>query len=580
MTYIEDRGGGSDYGSRYSYTTGSVADDRRHGRSGNVLKSALAGAGAFALADRLRRRSKGRDGDVAPEVVGSRRHSGSYLEDEKYSQHGRAHDQDGVWEDRMLRIAAPIGLGGLVTRYFDRRYQDRDSDNDSYGPPLGGASAINQNTHGGVRPVGAAMNPDHRMPAAPIPYGRPPQTGPTPLNQPTPEAQHPLNRSSTRASSVIYSDYQSAANEPRRSHGIRDGIATLGVLGLARSIFNKRKDRKKERFEDEQDVRARNQHFTGDRRPTRHHGHHGHGTSSISSDTSLTGISHHPENSHGIPPVPAGSYPNGPGVFVPAFADEERQRRRQTEAEALPLGGVPRPVSMPLAPPDPQGLFHPESSGSESYVSTGGVQHHQHHTARDTAVAGAAGGAAGFSAAEASSNRRDRQDRHQSSSAGEDSTPVSVKVKLHNDGRAVTLSRLPPAEAARQREERRAARSGRGGTDTASSLSSDGGGNRYRRREAQERQNAEAMRIESERLADARKQASNQNIPLHVPPPPPIPESSGALYPGGAGSVGSPGTHEGAMTDTSDYTANRRRRRAERAAQKAGGKPQKTVGFE
>lgn len=605
LTYLRERRGGSDYDSRYSYGTGSVVDDRRQrrtsgGRSGNVVKGALAGAGAYWLLDRIRgrRASRGSDG---PEVIGSHRPSGSYVEDEKYSQYGHDQGRDGVWEDRLLRIAAPIGLAGLAARYLDRRHQDRDSDVGNYGPPLGGPAPINDGRYNEGGYDG--------------PAGRPPPVGPIPINQHVPTNQHPLNQPLPNAgrpplhhpgsvSSYTHSSFESASGQRREGHGLRDGLATLGALGLARSIWNRRKARKEDRrLEEEQDVRAHGNRLTGDGRPPRRHPP---GESTLTSDTSSIGG--HPGNAHGIPPMPAGVYPAGGGAATAGAG------RVQT-IEELPLGGVPRhgQVIMPEIPPDRHGgLFHDDSSGSEVYIGGDGRNHWRHHAGRDAAAAAVAGGAAGLAAAEmgnrrrgshdrqegqvdlaaaeASSRRRDRSNRRQSASGGEESmaasTPVSVKVKMHNDGRHVTLRRLPEAEAAAEREARRASRetSNRRRNESVSTLSgTDGTTERFRRNQMAERQRAEAMRIESESLAEARNQAqaqSNPNAFPNVPAPPPIPESSSSLRPPGAMSVGSPGTYDGNTTEASaDYANNRRRRRAERAQAKQA-REAKRVEFE
>ena len=596
LTYQADRRGGSDYDSRYSYGTGSVVDERRQRRTsggfgGDVFKGALAAGGLYWLLNRIRgRRSK--DEADRPEVVGSRRHSGSYIEDDKYSQYGHDTGREGVWEDRLLRVAAPIGLAGLATRYLDRRHRDRDSDVGSYGPPLGGATPINDRFDG--RYDGPAGHPP---PGAPIPPGQALPSHQHPLNRPQalpPGGRPPVPRPES-ASSSTQSTYESASFQPRRGHGLRDGLATLGALGLARSIWNRRKERKEDRrLEQEQEDRVHGNRFTGDGRPPRVHPP---GESTLSTDTSSIGA--HPTTGHGIPPVPAGVYPSAAqGPPAPG------SRRDRNTVEELPLGGVPRhgQVQMPDIPPDRHGgLFHNDSSGSEVYIGDDGRNHWRHHAGRDAAAAGIAGGAAGLAAAEignrrrgsrdrrgsqvgspaaeAASRQRDRSNRRQSASGGEESmansTPVSVKVKMHNDGRHVTLRRLPEAEAAAEREARQRSReaSGRRRGDSASTLSgTNGSTDRFRRNQLAESQQAEAMRIESERLADARAQAqaqSNPNTYPNVPAPPPIPESSSALRPPGPASVGSPGTYDGNTTEASvEYANNRKRRRAERAQAK------------
>ena len=626
LTHLDERDYmGGDHDSRYSYGDGSVADSRysprRRSGSGRLLKGALAGAGIYALVDRIRsRRSRRED---APEVVASRRHSGSYLEDEKYSQYGRDPDRRVRWEDRLLRVAAPIGAAGVAGRFLDRMHRDRDSDDGDYGPPLGGATPINQGATAGPTPL---VGPP--PPGAPGPYGRP--TG-----APPPSGQHPLNRP---PSSMTYSDYLSAADEPRRGHGLRNGIATLGVLGFAKSMWNRRRDRKEdERIEQEHEARMSGGHLTGDGRPLRHHRRN---TSSIGSDSSLAANTH-PQTAHGIPPLPAGTF--APGSAGAAAVERERQERERRAQQALPLGGVPRPVSMPPMPPDPQGVLHREgSSRSESVVSASVESHDHHRPARDSAAATIGAGAAGLAAGEALSHSHQRDhstsgrgslppppsNRTSSNNQGTASTPVSVKVRMHDNGRKVTLRRLPEDEARAEREARRAARQARrrgagagAASDSFSSLSgSDVGGrpgHRFRRRDTREQQqNAEAMRLESERLAEARQRAQNQpqssplQAPGHLsspaalpspsdyPPPPPIvpdtsprPPGAGAGAGGGSGAgggylsatggggsgVGSPGTYDGGTSGGSDYAAQRRRRRAERAQSSAA---KKTVGFE
>ena len=580
LTHIRDKRIGNDYDSRYSYGAGSVVDDRREkrssGRTGNVVKGALAGAGLFALFDRFRKRRSERRDD-GPEVVGSRRHSGSYVDDEKYSEDERYSDRGGKWEDRLFKIAAPLGAAGVVTWFLNRRHKDHDRDSDTgvYGPPPGGAMPINDGRYDGQG-------------------GRPLPVGPLPLNQPLPSHQHPLNHPfpppgqrplERPTSSLAEASYRSASHQRRDGHGFRDGLATLGAFGLARSLWNKRRGRNDDRrLEDEQNSRVNGHHLTGDGRPPRRHPP---GESTLTTDSSSIGG--HPDRADNIPPIPAGAYPGGSAPPVPGHG------RDRTTVEELPLGGIPRQsmLAMPEIPPDRHGgLFHPDSSGSEVYIGSDGRNHWRHHAGRDAAAAGVGGAAAGVVAAEAGSSRRDRRepraDRRASASGGEDSNatpPVSVKVKLHNDGRHVTLRRLPEAEAAAEREARRASRdrSGRRRGDSISSLSgTDGTTERFRRNQASERQQAEAMRIESERLAAARQLAqaqSNPNLPPNVPAPPPIPGSSPGAPPGLASGVGTPGTYDGNTTEASaDYAINRQRRRAERAQAKA--KENRRVEFE
>ena len=553
-------------------------EKRSNWTTGNVLKGALAGAGLFALLDRFRSSKRSNDQDDGPEVVGSRRHSGSYVEAEKYSQDDRYSDRGGKWEDRLYKVAVPLGVAGLVTWLLNRGHKDRDSDASEYGPPVGGAGSISEGRYNGQgsRPSPGGLFP----PGGPLPPGQPLPSNQHPLNQPLPPPGH---RPSERPlSPESYMTYESASHQRRSGHGLRNGLATLGPMALARNFWNRRRGRTEEqRSGEEQVIRMNGNHLTGDRRPPRRHPP---GESTLTTDSSSIGG--HPHQVGNIPPIPAGAYPGG-GALPPVPG----HGHSRTTLEELPLGGIPRQpdVVMPEIPQDRHGgLFHPDSSGSEVYIGSDGRNHWRHHPMRDTQAAGAAGVTADLAAAETGSGRRDRRERRTSTSAGEESMaspPVSVKVKLHDHGRHVTLRRLPEAEAAAEREARRVSRERRDRrpADSVSTLSgTDGTTERFRRNQALERQQAEAMRIESERLAAARQQAqaqSNPNLPPNVPAPPPIPGSSLGPPPGVATSVGSPGTYDGNTTEASvEYANNRRRRRAERAQAKV--RENKKVGFE
>lgn len=554
LSYLHGRRGGSEYGSRYSYGSGSVVEERRrHSGLSGLAKAGVAGVGIAALSNRFRHRSRSRGS--RPEVVGSRRQSTSYVDEEKYSRHGRGDDRGSRWKDRVLQIGA-VSAGVAIARNLmgrrDRdRGRDRDSDVGEYGPPLGGVTPI---------------NPER------LEEGRPLPSGQHPLNQPL----HHQRSSST----LSYSSIQSASGEVRRGHGLRDTVAGLGAVGLARNIFKKRRERKEQRrletqrqreIEEERIARANNQRLTGDRFPRRT-GRRGSLTTSTDISTSTND---QPRRDPGLPPpIPAGVFPAGVAGAAAAGQAHGRDRHHNTMNPSNPiLGGVPptAPVSMPPIPPDPQGIFHPESSGSEAYASAGGRQHRRHHSGRRTSAADPLIGAAtGVATTEASSSRRDRQNQASGGEPGVESPPVSVKVKVHRGGRHVTLRRLPEEEAAAERSRRSKDRHGRRRRGSISSLSgSDTGGNHWRRTEALEQQQADAMRAESQNLAAARASSQNPNMPVPLPPPPPIPESSIGPRPGtgmGTGSVGSPGTYEGTVTDTSAiYTHSRNRRRAERA---------------
>ena len=577
LSHVREKHGGYGYGSDYSYGTGSVVDDRReHSRLGTLAKAGAAGAGLAALSNRFRRRS---GNDDRPEVVGSRRHSGSYVEEEKYSQYGRDPGREGKWTDRLLKIGAIGGAVAVAKNLLDRR-RDRDLDHDSdtghYGPPLGGATEITEENFEG--------------------RSRPPPSRHHPLDQPL------HHRRST--SSISYDSYMSASGANRRGHGIRDTVLGLGAFGLARNIINKRRERKEQKRVDalkRQDEEA--DHVARENSQRNRNGVRRGSTSSMDYSVSTDD---RPRYDQGRPPpMPAGPILGGVGggSAGATLADRDRQHT-QLGAQNPVLAGAPPgpPVVMPPVPPDHQGIIH-QDSGSEAYVSAGGRQHRRRSN-RGAAAAGLAGGAAGLAAAEALSSRRDR--RHSTSRDGRHSNegsmaspPVSVKVKMHSDGRHVTLRRLPEEEAAAEREARRRERHERrrrGGSGSTLS-GTDGGNERFRRVEAMERQQAEEMRRErgqqqqqqQQQFAQPQAQAPipvqpaqpmypTNTLPVPLPPPPPIPSSSTPLGPprpgtggtgGTPGSVGSPGTYDGTATEASaEYANNRRRRRAERAQAK------------
>ncbi|KAL9110218.1 MAG: hypothetical protein Q9187_008084 [Circinaria calcarea] len=396
----------------------------------------------------------------------------------------------------------------------------------------------------------------------------------------------------------------SPSRRDRRGHGLRNAAAGLGAFGLVRNIMNKRKQRKEDRrieairqqeIEDERLNRSHGKRLTGDGFPRR-----GGRRGSLTASTQHS-ADNRPRREAGLPPAaPLGSsgvIPAGiAGAAVGgALADRDRHRSRSQHTilganNPVLTGNVPGdPAAMPPNPPFAQGALHQDSSGSEVYASTGGRQHRR-RSGRGAAAAGLAGGAAGLAAGEALSNHRNQsRDRHHSANEGSvASPPVSVKVKMHSDGRHVTLRRLPEQEAAAERAARRQSRSANGrrhrrGTSASSLSGTDiGGGERWRRTEAIERQQQAEMAQQAQ-YAPAppvpypmppqpafHQSGNNLAIPNPLPPPPPIPSSSplGPPRPG-TGSVGSPGTYDGTGTEASaDYANNRRRRRAERAQAK------------
>ena len=562
LTYRRGQRIGDGYDSQNSER--SMDSDEKEGRRRNgglsrIARDAVIGAGlGTILRSRSRDHSRHRNRSRA-EVVGSRRQSGSNWEDEKYSQYGRDPGRDrGKWTKRVLEVGAVAGAVALARKYLggggDRQ---RDHEERRYNPPHGRAESVSEDS------------------LAQLEEGRlPPPSRQHPLNQPlNPPLGH--RRSHSSFSQESYGSDDGVRVGGRRRH---DGLATLGAAGLLRNIFKNRRERKEQRrlegirrqeMEEERIARMNSQgRYTGDGFPPGRGGRRG----SLTTSTNFTGsMDNRPRPGPGLPPpIPAGVIPvavaGGVAPLPPPPPPSTGVQRGNTILGAnnpVLTGAVDQPIEMPPAPLDPQGILHQETSGSEIYYSSGGRPHRRHHPGRDGLVVGAATGVA---AAEASR----RQNRNSTGETSVASPPVSVKVEVFNNGRNVKLRRLTEAEVA-EREARRRERPGKQHRrGSASSLGDTDGSERWRRTEAIERQQAEAMRSQNEVTPEHRPEGL-------VPPPPPIPSSS--ISPPSA-SVGSPGTYDGTGTEASaDYANNRKRRRAERAQAKLA-RQEHRVGFE
>jgi Eukaryotic cytochrome b561 len=573
LSWLHQRRLNRDYDAGGSYLSGhgQVIDDRRGDRRSRLGKLAVAGLGAAGLAALSRRRSAGSRRNDDDEVVGTESGT-SYMTNEKYSDTSRS-----GWKSKLLTIGAVAGAIAAVKALWGRK-RDDSSDTGPYRPPLGGSQSVNSESymeeghpHRPVTPTGAS--PGYIRPSHPL--AQPPMT--------------PHHRPSN--SSLTYSSYSSGSPSRRdRRHNIRDAAATGGALFALRQMFKSRRQRKEDRrLEEERLHRANHSQYTGDGSPPRRHRPRRVGSqSSTDFSGSIIDDRHHRPSGHN-----RGHVPGGVGAAsAAALADRNRIRPPGTDP---PVMAGPSAVPTDVLPIPPTHRADVDSSGSEVYTTASGHPHHRHHL-RDEAAAGRAGidGAAG-------SRRRHSSRTHNTDSI--ESPPVSLKVKMHNDGRHVTLRRLTEEEAAAQREEQsRANRAsvpaasapGAGAAGIAnsgrrrrnSSFSSSSGGEgaaagrlpnadrRWRRMEALERQQAEAMAAQNTAPPPANPApyrpsptpAHPQTTtdprtgqPLNFPPPPPIPAGS-ALGP--PGSVTSPGTETSGATE---YANNRRRRRAERA---------------
>ncbi len=577
--HLQRLGDGGYSHDNYGSSSSSRSDEgnQRSGRAGGWGKLAAGTALGILLGRRAKDRRHSRD---RAEVVESRRPSGSYIEEEKYSQYGRDPGREGGgWGRRILELGAVGGVIALVRSFLDRRKDgQRNGNNRRYSDSHGGGDSVSEDSLARLEegrpppsrqhplnqplmpPQEPALNPGVSVPFNSAPISAPNQPLNPPLNRPL---GHRRSQSSLHSGSYFTDEETNVGR-----HRTRDGIATLGAAGLLRNIFKNRREKKEQRrveelrrreMEEERIARMNSQgRYTGDGYPGR-----GGRRGSLTASTNLTGsVDNRPRaNPVGPPPLPAGAPPTGlTGVPTGATQPAGNYPGGTILGANNPVmtGVVDQPVSMPPIPPDPQGILHQETSGSEAYLSTGGRPHRRHRAGNGGLAAGVAAGASAASAPGEASRQQNR------TSTGDDSVtspPVSVKVKMHKDGRHVTLRRLPEEEAAAEREARRRERKGKNHRrGSASSLGGTDGSERWRRTEALEREQAEEIRKQNEVNAGQRADGL-------LPPPPPIPSSS--ISPG-TGSVGSPGTYDGTGTEASaDYVNNRRRRRAERAGRQA-----------
>jgi hypothetical protein len=581
---------------------GSVIEDRKSSRFGGLLGPLAVGAGAAALLGRNRNRSRSRSKSRRDEVLSSRSGSGSYVE-EKYKE---SRKPSGGFTDKLLKGAALVGAAGLAKSWYDRRQTKRGGDDYSsvahdtpsrrHGSRRRGTSdfteesvRVNRMEQGrGTGPLLPGAG-DPVLAAAAISATEPRTSRPT-----TPR---PIRRRDSYDSDD-YSYYDSTLSPSRRtqqSHGARNGILAVLGMGWFAKKMKDRKDKKEhdrldrleaDRLEQERSARKGNTpaRLTGDGVQKGRHGRRD--SRPQSSDLSSVADRAPTGRSATVLPVPSALE----STTVASAAIDHSQLHQNMAAST---------VSMPPAPPDPQGILHSES-GSEAYNSAGGRPHRRHSERRrregEAAAALAAAGAASLAAEEEARRQRSRSRAGNlaAASGGLASPPVSVKMQIHNDkDRRVTLRRLTEQEAAAERDAKRADRRRR--RDSLSSLSGteiSASRRRYRREAAESGTGMGA--------AGPSGSGSVPPPPLMEPLSPPNPAFAGGKRPkdsayysgrppgdpsasgllggmGTTGSLGSPESHGtwSAMspsvsgTDNIDAAERRRRRRAER--NKGGG---------
>jgi hypothetical protein len=544
---------------------------------GKLAAYGAAGAGLVAL---FRRRSAKKRSQV--DVAGTDDSGASYISNEKNSETGNR-----GWGRRLLEIGTIGGTIAAARSLFRRRDRDDSSDVGPYRPPLGGNQIVGSDSVSRIE--------EGRPPMRPItpPGNSPGYVRPThPLANPPMTPGIPGRRNST--SDLSYYSYMSGSpsRRDRRGHTFRHALEAGGAMMAMRQLFKSRRQKKEERrveevrtrrLEEERLARENSQRrYTGDGiTPPRRIRNDRIGSGSLGvSGNIIDDRNQRPGMGSALPVAGVGA------AAADALANRDRIRPVGDDPVIQVPGGPPG-VATNIPPIPPTHRTDMESSGSEVYTTASGRPRHRHHL-RDEAAAAMAGAALGAAATDAT--RRRHSGRNTDSL---ESPPVSLKVKMHNDGRHVTLRRLTEEEAIAQREARRLENRGTGGRRRRnSSIGSSSGGEylgggatsadrRWRRNEALEAAQANTAAQTAPVLDPAAGPwaqyppplphdpyiAPNQSVdprtgqPFNLPPPPPIPGTASGV--GGApGSITSPGTETSGATE---YANNRRRRRAERA---------------
>jgi hypothetical protein len=565
------------------YKSGMVIEKKKKsgGGLGKIIAPIAAGAGMAWLASRLGGREDHHRDEVIPSRHGSRRNSGSYVEDEKYEER-----KSGGWMKKLLAGGAAVGALALAKRWYDKR-NARDDEYESVAPDtpnrrrprveeLSDYSAseieVRRAEHGRPPPAAIEATAAAAAISAADGGGRRPRT-PEPLRTPRRHRRDSYDSDPSMAS---------PSRREEKSHTARNAILGgmgLGGLGWLGKKFKDNKDRKEEerldaiRRREEEDERrmeadrrrgGRPSRYTGDGYPSaRAHGARRDDMteSDLSSDVTNTPIRARPGGP--MPPLSAGVLP---GAAAAAAAPS-----------IIPSGSrheIIDPVPMPSGPP------RNDYMGSESvgYDSAGGgnVRRQSSRGRREAEAAAATAGAA-LAAAEMES--RHHRDQSQGYRSGESRPAASVKMRVHDDpNRNVTLRRLTEEEAAAEREARRSSRRRRANSASSFSDADTAPSRRRYRRDA----------LDAEIAAEKRAEAGAGG-PGPEPLSPPRPAFAGGRQPkdsayySGPGAGGpstapsglgsSPGSWSalspgGAGEDTAE---RRRRRRAERSQRGGGG---------
>lgn len=557
------------YDDQGSYTSGSrtelsnyVQDDARD-RTRRRLEGAAGAVGLGAALTALRRRTSGHRGamgeqsDVASTIPPSQsqaptasRVSEKFTESDYSSQPRKA-----SWRERLLRPG--VGLGGLRavagTKGFFGRRKVRDDASDVPGyrpPPLGGHVSqstvdVNQSMEEG-RPL--APSADHWRS----------------VEEREAAQQAAMRRGEAQSRISDDSDMSYGPEKPAtktKRFSLPASLSALGAMGGIGSYFKRRRERKEdERVDAERERDHENERlftspggrprYTGDRAPRR-------GNRFNAPPTPIT------ERTESATRSVAGASTTGSPAPHGHAASHLSTQEPYSPSTQRRSGSQPRPTNIPPPPRSRAGSTAPgtyQASPSEAYSSPAGRSRiHRDDTSNlntDTNVVdpnpplSPPPAVAATSSLLSPPNPPYAQARNRSQSAspheGNDSPVASVKVRMQNNGRHVTLRRLNEEEAARERANRR-----REGRENENSDVSNNG--RFRR----DQTSAARPLVSGGQTPAVSQHPSNLSLPPQ--------QSAGPSPPSALGAASQATAPYDTGTDMTDFDSNRRRRRAERA---------------
>ena len=558
---------GLNHDDHVSYTSGDHSEvsvyqhDPARDRRRRRLEETAGAIGLGAALTALRRRTSGRGRVVAePSDVGSTlppsqaptnptasRVTEKFTDSDYSSEPRRA-----TWQKRLFGPALGVGiLGGLAAaRNMFRRRKNRDDDLSDVGsyraPPLGGhvsSSTVDVNQMEEGRPL--APSNDHWRSVE--------------EREAAQEAALRRGQAASRLSDDSYMSYSPDKPAPRRARfGIPASIAALGAAGGLGSFFRRRKERREDqRVADERHQEHENERlytspggrprYTGDGTPRR--AGRFNAPTPITERTEISDRSHAAASATGSP-IHRSRPDSRASTQEPYSPSAGRRAGSRPPGSSIPPPPRSRAGSIPPAPPthtaspsiaysSPAGRSQVRNDSASNLHSNTNVVDHNAPISPPPAAA-----ATGSLLSPPHPPYAQGRSRSQSGSPQDsnESPVASVKVRMGNNGRHVTLRRLNEEEAAQERASRRnEARTDRSNTPNG----------RFRR----------------DQTPTARPQASAGQTPggsqhpsnLSLPPQ----QAVGVSPPSALGAASQATAPSG--TDVTDFESNRRRRRAERA---------------